>query len=137
MTSRLPLILMFLVAFGTSEAAAQANTHSPVAAGIIEWLTFPTLGYAYAGDWSRGLLPNAVRVGTIVGFLSTYDDDGDQCSSACAVWGVAAVASTVWAVVGAVNTAKDHNRVVAGPPDMVFLRPSPTGGLSVGLSIGR
>src|SRR5688572_13471223 len=99
------------VAGQAADTVYVGSTHSPTASGIIEFLV-PTAGFAYAGDWTRGFLPNAFRIATSIGFGVTSDGpQNDVCENdtACTIWGVAALATTVWAIVGAVNTAKDHN----------------------------
>lgn len=109
--------------------------HSPWASGLLE-LVFPTAGFAYAGDWTRGFLPNAVRMASLVGVGATAEDDGDTCSDACAVWSLAVLGSTIWAMIGAVNTAHDYNAAVREPGSLIF-EPSPAGGVSVGFRLRR
>ena len=48
---------------------------------------------------------------------------------------VAMVATTVWAVVGAVNTARDRNRAVRATRPQLSVAPAPFGGVSVGLRL--
>jgi len=114
------------------------STHSALAAGLLEWV-FPTAGFAYAGDWKRGLLPNVLRVGAYVGFIGTADwlSSGDACEgdNACRVFAVAAVATTVWAIVDAVNTAHDHNASIVQQATGLFVEPSGRGGMAVGVRI--
>ena len=102
--------------------ATQASDHrSPVVAGLIEPFV-PTLGYAYAGDWRRGLLPAGVRVvgvGLIVHGLSKATVDGlfggdADCGSQCSLGLGMFMVGTVWGTVGAARTAHLHNRNVAG-----------------------
>jgi hypothetical protein len=109
--------------------------HSPWASGLLE-MVFPTAGFAYAGDWTRGFLPNAVRVASLVGVGVTAEDDGDTCDDACAVWSVALLGSTIWATIGAVNTAHDYNAAVREPSSLIF-EPSPAGGVSLGVRFRR
>ena len=59
-------LLLSSISGGAAAQSANGNppgpgvhTHSPVAAGLIEWL-IPTAGFAYGGDWTRGFLPNAL-----------------------------------------------------------------------------
>lgn len=42
------------------DSASVVGARSPLVAGLLEFYV-PTVGYAYAGDWTRGLLPTAVR----------------------------------------------------------------------------
>lgn len=109
--------------------------HSPWASGLLE-MTFPTAGFAYAGDWTRGFLPNAVRLASLVGVGVTAEDDGETCDDACAAWSLAVLGSTIWAIIGAVNTAHDYNEAVREPASLIF-QPSPAGGMSLGIRLGR
>lgn len=111
---------------------AVAHEHSPFVAGLVEWI-LPTAGFAYAGDWKRGLAPNAARVGGMVLLLSTYDEDTEDCPAACAVGAVAFLGGTVWAIYGAVVTAKDHNGRLRAAASRMDLGPGPEGSLSMGL----
>jgi hypothetical protein len=111
------------------------HTHSALASGLLEVL-FPTAGFAYAGDWKRGFLPDAFRVAALLGFEHTADGPrGDVCEGedACRVFVVAVVATTVWSVVGAVQAANDHNATVRELESRILVGPSPTGG---GVSLG-
>jgi len=114
--------------------------HSPTASGFLEFFV-PTAGFAYAGDWTRGFLPNAFRVATLIGFGVTADGpEGDVCEGegACHAWSIGVLATTVWAIVGAVRTANDHNERVSALPDRqarVLIEPSPSGGVLVGFRV--
>jgi hypothetical protein len=137
------LLLLVLAAATADSAAAQADTvfvgnrHSPWASGILE-LIVPTAGFAYAGDWTRGFLPNAFRIASTIGFSVTADgpeEDVCQDDTACNVWAIATLGTTVWAIVGAVQTANDHNRSIAPQAAArLLVEPSPLGGVSLGLS---
>lgn len=105
--------------------------HSPWTSGLLE-LGFPTAGFAYAGDWSRGFLPNALRIGSII----ALGVDEEPCEEACEAWALAYLGATIWAMIGAVNTAHDHNAAVREPGRFVF-EPSPRGGVSVGFRWGH
>ena len=119
----------------TTDTVFVGGERSAVLSGVLEY--FPTLGFAYAGDWTRGFLPNAFRVVALVGAFSTGDflDSGSSSGTAEAVWGVALGATSVWAIVGAVNTAKDHNRAVRATRTQLSVAPAPFGGVSVGLRL--
>ena len=118
----------------TTDTVFVGGERSAVLSGVLEY--FPTLGFAYAGDWKRGFLPNAFRVASYIGLLSTIDFlDSSSPDTAEIVWGVAAFATTVWAVVGAVNTAKDYNRAVRATRSQLSVAPAPFGGVSVGLRL--
>ena len=85
---------------------------SAFAAGALEYL-IPTVGYAYAGNWSRGILPNLVRVGGLALVVSqqlTVFGEPPPCEGRCTVGLVMALGGTVWAIVDAVNTAKRENQ---------------------------
>lgn len=130
---RLGLSAVMLAAFSVGVSAQSVDhTHSPAVAGIVEWL-LPTAGYAYAGDWSAGLVSNAVRVGGMVLLLSTFDEPADTCENACAVGAVALLGGTIWAIVGAVNTARDHNRRVGQAVSRIDVGAGPEGSTSFGL----
>lgn len=119
----------------TSRAAAQ-STRSSGLAGALE-LFLPTAGFAYAGEWTRGLLPNAVRIGSVVGIVSNCDPDrGDR--GTCAAFAGVLLASHIWATVGAANAARDRNRSMgAAAPGLVVLQGPADGALSVGLQLTR
>ncbi len=118
----------------TTDTVFVGGERSAVLSGVLEY--FPTLGFAYAGDWKRGFLPNAFRVASFIGLSSTLDFlDSSSPDTAEIVWGVAVIATTVWAVVGAVNTAKDNNRAVRATRSQLSVAPAPFGGVSVGLRL--
>jgi hypothetical protein len=140
----IPLVLtvVMTLAWGQGASGQASDTvyvgshHNPVTAGVLEFFSFPTAGFAYAGDWSRGLLPNAFRLGSGIAFAATYDDGGDECDDACALWAIAFLGSTIWATVEAANTAKDYNARMREPRELVLIEPSPAGGLSLGVRLG-
>jgi len=109
----------------------------PVAAGFLEAF-IPTAGFAYAGDWKRGLVPNAVRLGALVvvfsrsDFLLADECDGD---ATCEAFSLVATAATIWAIVGAVQTAHEHNASVVQRRASLFVGPAPRGGVSVGIRL--
>ncbi len=79
-----------------------AESRSALLSGVLEWLV-PTVGYAYAGDWKGGLLPNTVRIGGTIAYLAS---DANNCEAVCTAGLLAGVGGTVWAIVGAAKTAK-------------------------------
>ena len=116
------------------------GTRSAVAAGVLEWLV-PTAGYAYAGDWGRGLLPNAVRLGGFVLFITQYEvnvffADDDECPSGCVLGLVMAAAGSIWAIAGSVAATQNHNDRLREAASQLVLLPGPYGGLTVGLRLG-
>ena len=115
------------------QALPPADTRSPVLAGALE-LFLPTVGFAYAGDWKRGLPPNIVRVGAVVSIVATdwCREDGDD---ACAVLGLLLGVGHVWATIGAVNTARDRNRRSEPSSVGLLFRPASNGSLRVGVSL--
>jgi hypothetical protein len=108
--------------------------HSPTASALLEFV-FPTAGFAYAGDWHRGFLPNAFRIAATIGVAA--QESGDECEDECAVWAVALLGTTVWAMVEAVRTAKDYNAVIREPASLLLVEPGPYGGVSMGLRLTR
>lgn len=137
------LCLLSVLAWPSPARGQAADTvyvgsrHSAFAAGFLEFV-FPTAGFAYAGDWTRGFLPNAVRIGSGIAFDVSYDEATYECDDACTVWAVGFLAATVWAIVGAVRTAHDYNETIrTQPPSSLLLEPSPGGGWSVGLRLRR
>jgi len=112
-----------------------AHTHSPVAAGLIEWIV-PTAGFAYGGDWTRGFLPNAVRIGGLVGILATCDGPGDTTGDGCGAFAIVSLAGGIWAIVGAVSTAQDHNAGVRAATSRLEVSPGPEQSLGLGLRFG-
>jgi hypothetical protein len=77
-------------------------------------------------------------VATLIGFGTTYDEAADECTdTACTLWAFGVVGTTVWSVVEAVRTARDHNERVREPSSLVLIGPSPTGGISVGIRLPR
>ena len=120
----------------TTDTVFVEGERSNVLSGVIE-LYLPTVGFAYAGDWKRGLLPNALRIGSFIGLLSTVDflDDSSSSDTAAGLWVIAFLGTTVWAVVEAVNTANDRNRAVRAARSQLSVAPAPFGGVSVGLRL--
>ena len=123
----------------STDPPAGTDTRSPLLAGVLEWVV-PTVGYAYAGAWRRGLVPNSVRVGGLV--LAAWQFNGgtggadvDRCPSACVVGLIGAVAGTVWAVAGAARTAASRGQAGSIPTSPLRVAPSPWGGVSVGLAL--
>jgi hypothetical protein len=85
---------------------------SAFAAGALEWM-IPTVGYAYAGNWSRGILPGLVRIsgmGLLFSHLSLMWLEDAPCRGRCVAGCVMGLGGAVWAVVDAANTAKRENR---------------------------
>jgi hypothetical protein len=139
-------LLLLLFAVTVARASAQAvdtvfvgTRHSPIVSGLVEFV-LPTAGFAYAGDWTRGFLPNAFRVAALIGFGVTADGpEGDVCEGegACQAWGIAVLGTTVWSIVGAVQTANDHNRAISDLEGRLFVEPAPVGGVSVGFRLAH
>jgi len=121
---------------GQQDTVDVGGERSNVLSGVIE-LYLPTVGFAYAGDWKRGLLPNAIRIGSFIGLLSTIDflDSSSSSDTAAGLWAIAFLGTTVWAVVEAVNTANDRNRAVRLRRAQLSVAPAPFGGVSVGLRL--
>lgn len=80
------------------------ESRSALVSAFLEF-SVPMLGYAWAGNWKRGLLPNTVRIGGVALMLAGWTgDDGTLAATGI----VAAVTGTVWAVVGAGVTAAER-----------------------------
>jgi hypothetical protein len=82
----------------------------PIAAGVLEFL-YPTAGYAYAGNWSRGFPPALVRVtGAVllaefaIGYMAAL-----PCTARCATGAAMYFGGTIWAVFDAGATATRTN----------------------------
>jgi hypothetical protein len=102
------------------ERTADPDTRSPLLAGALELLMpVPTLGYAYAGNWRRGLLPGGIQVlglflvsagvgGVIFDGLFDADDDA-SCGALCPIGATMIVGGRVWATVGAARTARTRS----------------------------
>ena len=59
---------------------------SPFAAGVLEVFTLPTIGYAYAGNWRRGIPSGLVRLGGLGLIISqqlTIFGDPPPCRDRC------------------------------------------------------
>lgn len=115
---------------------------SPVAAGVLEWV-LPTLGYGYAGNWTRGIPPALVRITGATLVLSQYGLPGfgepQPCEGECVVGVVMAVGATIWAIVDAGRTASRENArrrdTIFGSAAMPTL--GPTGrGIGLRISVG-
>jgi len=103
---------------GGAEPAANAYEKSPATAGLLEAFTLPTLGYAYAEQWSRGLLP---ALGQVTGILLVAEqqyclcifEEPPPCDGQCVAGIVLAVGSRLWAVIDASATVR-RRRASAG-----------------------
>jgi len=133
------IVLTSLFSFPVSDVSAQVEAADTVVlveprsaflSGLIEYFV-PTVGYAYAGNWKKGLLPNAVRTAGFIAAVSA-DDSVDDCEAVCVAGAVAAVGGTIWAIFGAQRTAKRRERGPRPLEDRVFLESGPLGGVTVG-----
>ena len=100
-----------------TDATSVSESRSALLSGVLEWYV-PTMGYAYAGDWSGGLLPNAVRLG---GVVAIWVGVGTDSESVLYTGVVAFTAGTVWAVAGAAHAARRRS---GGRPPEVRQAPS-------------
>lgn len=120
------------------------GTRSPLAAGLLEWAV-PTVGYAYAGNWRRGIVPNLVVVGGLVLTLNAFVEesmdvwtaDEPECDTGCWIGLALLVGGKIWAIAGAVDEASDFNRRLRGAVSAMTLETTAGGGLSVGLRVNR
>jgi hypothetical protein len=114
---------------------------SAVAAGVLEWV-FPTLGYGYAGDWSRGLPSALVRIAgifLIIDHQFVIFGEPPPCQGQCILGTVMAVGGSIWAIVDAGRTANRENerRRAAVLGATVVPTYSPSGaGISVHVPVG-
>lgn len=92
------------------------GARSPGAAKVLE-IYIPTAGFAYGGNWRRGLLPNAVRIGGLYLAVAAIFRDSDllfggndlKCQTECKAGFVLGVLGTGWAVKGAVDVTNEFN----------------------------
>ena len=118
---------------------AVVSTRSPALAGTLELLTLPTVGYAYAGNWLRGVpsaLLQVVGVGLVIEqqFCLCIFEEPPPCEGQCILGIAMAIGGRVWAVIDAAATARRANedrRTAALGPVLV-----PTfGGAGPGLGV--
>ncbi len=96
---------------GDAQSVAVVSEKSPVAAGVLEW-AFPTLGYAYAGNWSRGVPSALVRITGLVLFMEdqfVIFGEPPPCEGQCVLGVAMALGGTIWAIVDAGRTATREN----------------------------
>ena len=106
-----------------------ASDRSPTAAVVLEW-ALPTVGYAYAGNWTRGIPSALVRLAGLATFLDdqfTIFGSPPPCESQCLVGLGIATAGTVWAMFDAARTTTREND----------RRRAAATGVSVTTSVGR
>jgi hypothetical protein len=108
-----------------------SSRKDPLVAGVLEWV-LPTAGYAYAGNWKKGVAPGVLRYGgAVVVLLAIPFMDGSSsvtCNAQCITGAAMAITGVVWGTAGSVNTAKGHNARVSGSASFL---PTPSGtGLS-------
>ena len=111
------------------------DTRSALASGLIE-LFLPTAGYAYAGDWTRGFLPNAFRIASYIGYDRTHDGLRG-CVRECRAWMIGGLVTVGWGVVGSVRTANDRNARIHEQRSSLSVHPTPDGGVWVSMRIWR
>ncbi len=88
------------------------SERSPVLAGALEVFTFPTIGYAYAGNWRRGIPSGLVRLGGLGLIISqqlTIFGDPPPCRDRCVAGAVIFGLGTIWALIDVVGTTKREN----------------------------
>lgn len=96
---------------GDSASVVVVSEKSPVAAGVLEWV-FPTIGYAYAGNWTRGLPSGLVRITGAVLIVSqqfVIFGEPPPCRDECVAGAIMLVGGTVWAIIDAGRTASKEN----------------------------
>lgn len=120
------------------------DTRSPFVAGAFQWVSGPLLlGYLYAGDIERGLLPGAVMVGGLaLVFLNADVVDTDPAAAegdeSLFVLGlIAMIAGSAFSVFDAADAARDHNTRLATAAAALKLVPTRSGfELAVALPLG-
>ena len=88
------------------------SERSPSAAGVLEVFTLPTIGYAYAGNWRRGIPSGLVRLGGLGLVISqqfTIFGAPPPCRDRCVAGAVILGLGTVWALIDVVGTTKREN----------------------------
>ena len=105
-----------------AQGAPGADTLPPVigseksvtTAALLEAFTVPTLGYAYAGSWARGLPSAAVQLLGVGLALEQqlclcFFEEPPPCVGRCVVGIALAVGARVWAIIDASLTVKRNN----------------------------
>lgn len=91
----------------SSDSLAIDSYKSPALSAALEWAV-PTLGYAYAGRWRKGVLPSVLRIGGVVLIVCAYTGQ-ETIPNPYIAGEVMGVIGTVWAMTGAAHTAKQTN----------------------------
>ena len=120
------------------EARAQEESKSPVLAAALE-VAIPTFGYAYAGDWSRGIplaLVRVVGVGLVIEqqWCLCIFEEPPPCEGRCIVGVAMAIGGAVWAAIDAASTARRQNERRGFPPRGPTVLPT-FGAAGSGLSV--
>jgi len=114
-TARLTIAIVWILA--TKICLAQTDTtdrsvdlRSPILAGYKEW-TLPFSGYAYGGDWRKGIVPNILRIGGVAAICVGVA--GERLNPVTFTTGFAVGGvGTIWAVTGAVMVTKHRNALI-------------------------
>ena len=96
---------------GDTRQVVVVSEKSALGAAALEWF-IPTVGYAYAGSWSRGIPSGLVRVGGLVLMASqqlVLFGEPPPCRDRCVVGAAVFAAATIWAMVDAGRTAGREN----------------------------
>lgn len=111
---------------------------SPVLAGVLD-VFIPTAGYAYAGNWKRGLPSAAVRV---VGLVLVMEHivvtplwGETDCDAGCIIGQVLLLGGTAWAGWDAAATARRTNERLRSRVLGLTLAPSGSGGMRMGVRL--
>ncbi len=111
---------------------------SPFLAGALEVLTLPTIGYAYAGNWSRGIPSALVRIvgfGLVAEQQFTVFGSPPPCEGQSQAGLALAVVGTIWAVIDAAGTARRTNEKCRAEAQRLALIPT-FGAGGPGLTVG-
>ena len=111
-----------------SDIVYVTESRSPLVSGFLEF-SFPMVGYVWAGDWKRGVLPSSIRLGGVVLMLAGWNaEDG----TATATGIIAAFTGTIWAIVGAGVTAAERNARPARRGSGMAMTPLPDRRVGIG-----
>lgn len=122
-------------------AQAAPDERSPLVAGLLQAVFPPVpIGFAYAGDFKRGLLPTGLMyAGATVVLLEGVDtidwtDEEAGSGTLMAVGLAAVVVGYGWGIWGAVDAANDHNARARPAAPALVVAPF-SGGMRVGVTV--
>lgn len=123
---------------GDTAQVVSAPEKSPVVAGVLEWVV-PTVGYAYAGNWLRGVPPALVRIaGLALVFEQQFVIFGEPppCTGQCVLGTAMMIGGTVWAIIDAARTAtRENERRRTAPLGATLVPTYGAAGVGLGVSV--